>query len=346
MNLISDWDRGKLQRWSQISLRNNSYLFALLLLVITIGLNYVNQDNLFELGVMNRNLRVFLPLMILAVGQTVVIIGGGIDLSVGAMVSMVNAVLVTMIVPESSPTDIAWGITIALSAGIMAGAFNGFCVAYLRLQPIVTTYATGFVFTGVGLLILPRPGGELPRTMSTFYRRNTPGVTIEGLADIRFPLAIYIIVIILLFWWVVRATRYGQFLYATGGDASSAYTTGIPVTMVRFSTYIWSGFFAALAALALTMNTGTGTPRIGDAMTLESIVAVVLGGTRLSGGQGGIAGSIIGVAILGFVRNVISFANVSSWHQDLVDALIIVMALAGPGIMHWIRVLIRRLVRK
>jgi ribose transport system permease protein len=346
MNLISDWDRGKLQRLSQIYLRNNSYLFALLLLVITIGLNYSNQDNLFELGVMNRNLRVFLPLMILAVGQTIVIIGGGIDLSVGAMVSIVNAVLVTLITPESSSIEIIWGITVAISAGILAGAFNGFCVAYLRLQPIVTTYATGFVFTGVALLVLPRPGGELPRTMSNFYRRNTPGVTIEGMADIRLPLAIYIIIIILLFWWVLRATRYGQFLYATGGDDHSAYTTGIPVTLVRFSTYLWSGFFAALAGLALTMNTGTGTPRIGDAMTLESIVAVVLGGTRLSGGQGGIAGSIIGVAILGFIRNVISFANVSSWHQDLVDALIIVVALAGPGIMYWIRVLIKRLVKK
>ncbi len=346
MNRSFAWNYDDLRRFLRRFLRTSPYLFALLLLVIAIGMNYRYQDNLLELGVMNRNLRVFLPLMILAVGQTIVIIGGGIDLSAGAMVSMVNAVLVTLIVPESTSAEIAWGVTVAISVGILAGAFNGLCVAYLRLQPIVTTYATGFVFTGIGLLVLPRPGGELPREMSNFYRRNTPGIDIEGLGGIQLPLAIYIIAIIILFWLVLRATRYGQYLYAAGGKADAAYTTGVPVPLVRFSTYMWSGLFAALAGLALTMNTGTGTPRIGDGMTLESIVAVVLGGTRLSGGQGGIAGSIIGVAILGFVRNIISFANVSSWHQDLVDAMIIVTALAGPGIIHWARVLLRRLVRR
>ena len=346
MNRSLTWNYDDLQRLLRRFLRTNSYLFALFLLVIAIGLNFHYQDNVLELGVMNRNLRVFLPLMILAVGQTIVVIGGGIDLSVGAMVSMVNAILVTLIVPESTATEIAWGITVAISAGILAGVFNGLCVAYLRLQPIVTTYATGFVFTGIGLLVLPRPGGELPREMSDFYRRNTPGIDIEGLGGVHLPLAIYGIAIILLFWWGLRATRYGQYLYASGGAAEAAYTTGVPVPFVRFSTYVWSGLFAALAGLALTMNTGTGTPRIGDGMTLESIVAVVLGGTRLSGGQGGIAGSIVGVAILGFVRNIISFANVSSWYQDLVDAMIIVVALAGPGITHWVRVLIRRLVRQ
>ena len=127
------------QRFLRRFLRTSPYLFALLLLVVAILVNYSYQDNLLELGVMNRNLRVFLPLMILAVGQSIVIIGGGIDLSVGAMVSMVNAVLVTLIVPESTSADIVWGITVAVSVGILAGAFNGLCVAYLRLQPIVTT---------------------------------------------------------------------------------------------------------------------------------------------------------------------------------------------------------------
>jgi ribose transport system permease protein len=94
---------------------------------------------------------------------------------------------------------------------------------------------------------------------------------------------------------------------------------------------------AALAALALTLGTSSGDPRIGEAMTLDSIVAVVLGGTRLSGGQGGIAGSILGVIILGLIRNIISFANVPSWYQTLVDALIIIIALAAPGFIQLLR---------
>jgi ribose transport system permease protein len=95
-------------------LRTNMYVFALLLLLIALWQNYVRQDNLFELRVMNGNLRAFLPLMILAVGQTIVIIGGGIDLSVGAMVSLVNAILVTLILPEATTVQIIWGIVVAL----------------------------------------------------------------------------------------------------------------------------------------------------------------------------------------------------------------------------------------
>lgn len=314
-------------------IRTSPYLLALLLLVIAVGINYSFQNNLFELRILNNNLRVFLPLMILVVGQTIVIIGGGIDLSVGTVVSLVNSILVTLIVPESTPAEIAFGVVVAVGAGVLAGAFNGFCVAFLRLQPIVTTYATSFVYAGLALLILPRPGGQIPLDIARFYRRETP---------LDIPLALYVVALLILFWWALRATRYGQYLYATGSSAEAAYTTGVPVNLMKFSTYVFAGLFAALAAIALTLEASTGNPRIGEAMTLNSIVAVVLGGTRLSGGQGGIVGSIIGVAILGFIRNIISFANVPTWSQTLVDALIIIAALAGPGLIRLIQGLIRR----
>jgi len=292
-----------------------------------VGVNFSFQPNLFELRVLNSNLRNFLPLIVLAVGQTIVIIGGGIDLSVGAIVSMANAILVTLILPDAGPGEIAIGILAAVGAGLAAGVFNGLCVAYLRLQPIVTTYATSFVYAGIALLILPRPGGSLPREFLQSYR-GTP---------LNIPLALYFIVLAILFWLLLRSTRYGQYLFATGGKADAAYATGVPVNFVRFSTYVWAGLAAALAALALTMNLGTGNPRIGDAMTLDSIVAVVLGGTRLSGGQGGVVGSVLGVLILGVIRNIISFANVPTWSQTLVDALIIIAALAGPGLVRLLR---------
>lgn len=302
-------------------LTQNSYFFAFILLVVALGINYSLQDNLFELRVLNRNIRNFLPLMILVVGQAIVIIGGGIDLSVGAMVSMCNAILVTQITSESTGIEIALAIGLMCLAGCLAGAFNGIAVAYLRLQPIVTTYATGFIYAGIALYILPRPGGDVPRNLTTFYR--TP------LNDI--PVAFYVMALLLLVWWLVRETRFGQYLYASGDDPNSAYTTGIPVNRVKVSTYVISGLFSALAALALTLSLGSGSPRLGDAMTLDSIVAVVLGGTRLRGGQGGIFGAMLGVLILGIVRNIISFANVPTWSQTLVDALIILGALAASG---------------
>jgi ribose transport system permease protein len=316
--------RQDLQRF----LRRNPYLFTLLLFVVLLIVNRLLQENLFESRVLSGNFRTFLPLLILAVGQTFVVIGGGIDLSVGSIVSMTAAILVTNLVPESDFAGFAWVVALASLAGMAAGLLNGICVAILRLQPIVTTYATSFIFGGIALWVLPRPGGAMPKEISQFYRRELP---------LGLPIGVYVILALLLLWWLLRSTRYGRYLFAVGGQAEAAYATGVPVTWVRISTYILSGLLAALAAVALTLGTSSGDPRIGSQMTLDSVVAVVLGGTRLSGGQGGIAGTILGVMVLSLVRNIISFANVPNWWQTLVDALIIVVALAAPGIVRLIR---------
>lgn len=313
-------------KW-QPFLRQHPYLFALLLLSVLVAVNASLQSNFFTLRAISGNFRVFLPLMLLAAGQALVIIGGGIDLSVGAVVSLVNAVLITQLTPESSGLQIAGIIALGCSAGLLAGALNGICVAVLRLQPIVTTYATSFVFAGLSLLILPRPGGQVPRALTTFYR-STP---------LNLPLAVYVLLALFLLWALLRSSCFGQYLFATGSRAEAAYASGISVTWIKFSSYLLAGLMSAVAALALTLNIGSGNPRIGDAMTLESIVAVVLGGTRLSGGQGGIIGTVIGVAILGIIRNLISFSNVPTWYQTLVNAIIIVLALAGPGAWRLLR---------
>jgi ribose transport system permease protein len=311
----------------RVSLRN-PYLLTLGLLVVAMGLNLALQPNLLEPRVLNSNFRIFLPLMILTIGQTIVVIGGGIDLSVGAMVSLVTAILVTQMTPDAGAGLILQTVALACAVGMVAGALNGLCVAYLRLQPIVTTFATSFIFSGVALSILPRPGGTMPADLARFYRQTTP---------LGLPLGFYIAVGLVLLWVFLYSTRYGRYLFASGGRPEAAYASGVPVELMRFSTYVLSGLMAAVAALALSLGTGSGDARIGERMTLDSIVAVVLGGTRLSGGQGGIAGPMMGAALLGFIRNIISFANVPSWWQPLVDALIVVSALAGPGIVNLFR---------
>lgn len=308
-------------------LTQNTFLFALLLLVIAVLINYALQPNLLELRSLNRNLRGFLPAIILALGQTIVIIGGGVDLSIGSIVSLVNAILVSTLTADSPPEQVILSILIGCGAGLLAGAINGLCVAYLRLQPIVTTYATSFLFSGAALLILPRPGGAIPEILEDTYRA-TP---------LDIPFAVYIIVLLMIVWVLLRSTRFGQYLFATGGKADAAYTTGVPVNRIRLTSYMLAGLFAALAALAYTVYTGSGNPRSGDEMTLPSVVAVVLGGTRLSGGQGSAIGTIFGVITLGIFRNIISFANIDPWWQTLVNALIIVAALAGPGLVRRLR---------
>lgn len=308
------------------------YVISLILLIVVVAVNYSFQNNLFELRIINNNLRTMMPLMILAVGQAIVVIGGGVDLSVGTMVSMINTLLVTWITPESTGGEIALAFALVCGIGILGGALNGFAVAFLRLQPIVTTYATSFIFSGIALLVLPRPGGSLPRDLVTFYR-STP---------LDLPLGLYVIGVLILFWIVLRSTRYAQYLFAIGSSSDAAYATGVPVRSVRVTTYVWSGLFAALAGIALTLSTGSGQANIGDDMTLNSVVAVVLGGIALRGGGGNAIGAVIGVIILGVIRNIIFFAEVPTWSQTLVNALVILAALAAPGVIRLIRRLIQR----
>jgi ribose transport system permease protein len=144
-------------------------------------------------------------------------------------------------------------------------------------------------------------------------------------------LAFYIIAIVLLLWGYLRSTRYGNFLYAVGGKAQAAYETAVPVIWVQFSTYVISGLMAAISGIAITMLSGSGNAEIGSSMTLNSITAVVIGGTPLIGGVGGVAGPMLGAITLGLFQNIVSFAHINTWWETLVKALIIVVALATPG---------------
>jgi len=302
--------------------------FALILLVISLAINLILQPNMFAGETLNSNMRVFLPIILLTVGQAIVILGGGIDISVGGTVSIVNAVLATRVGLQGSTEEMWKFVLLSLLIGLIAGSINGFFIAFLRLQPIITTYATSFLYVGLALFILPNPGGGIPGTIAGLYRNSMP---------LRFPLAFYVIAVILLIWWYASSTRIGKFLYAVGGKADAAYETGVPVTWVQFGTYVASGLMAALAGVAITMLSGSGNAEIGVSMTLTSITAVVVGGNALSGGVGGVVGPVFGAITLGIIQNIISFANINTWWETFVKATIIVAALAAPGIVNLFR---------
>ncbi len=278
--------------WKALMTRNPAF-FALILLIFSVIINFILQPNLFASDTLNSNMRVFLPLILLSVGQAVVILGGGIDISVGAIVSIVNTILATRVGLEGSPEAMWQYVGISLAAGILAGAINGFFVAYLRLQPIITTYATSFLYAGFALFILPNPGGGIPATIAHLYRNTSP---------LGLPLAFYVIAIVLGLWGYIRSTRYGNYLFAVGGKAQAAYETAVPV-----------------------------------AMTLNSITAVVIGGTALSGGVGSVGGAVMGAITLGIIQNIVSFAKINTWWETLVKASIIVVALATPGLINLFR---------
>lgn len=313
----------KLSRFQFLSLRY-PYLLTLAIFIFALLVNLYFQRSILEINTINNNLRVFLPLVILAAGQSIVILTGGIDISVGSIVSIVSALLATRVGLEGTADQTLLWFGIAMLVGIFAGSINGFFISYLRLQPIITTYATSFLFGGFALFILPQPGGGIPAEVAEVYRTSNP---------LGLHWAFYVIPALVLLWVLIRQTRYGRYLFAVGGKAQAAYETAVPVNQVIFSTYVISGFMAALSGICIILLTGSGNPQIGDPMTLQAITAVVIGGTAMSGGVGGVAGPIMGAITLGVIKNIISFANIDTWWQTFVNAIIIVTALAAPGIV-------------
>jgi ribose transport system permease protein len=197
--------------WQTLA-QQNRIPFALFLLALVVAVNLLVQPNMLEPVTLNSNMRVFLPLILVAAGQAIVILGGGIDISAGAIVSIVNAILATQVGLQGDPGFAALMMVLVLFAGMVAGAVNGFFVAILHLQPIITTYATSFLFGGLALLILPSPGGGLPAPWTAFYRETRP---------LGLPLAFFVIGLLLLAWYGLRQTRYGRYLFAVGGGRQS-----------------------------------------------------------------------------------------------------------------------------
>ncbi len=300
------------------------YLLAALAFVVLSAINTALQPSFLTYGVAVSNLSAFLPLTLLAIGQTFVILGADIDLSNGGIVSLVNVAVVMIIqAMGGTVTSFAVGIAVGLAIGIAAGAFNGFCVAYLRFQAIVTTFATSIIFIGLALWVLPQAGGQVPASFYLTYAGNILGI----------PTVLWIIVLAVAGAAFAMRLRFAQSLRAVGGNAQSAFQTGLPVARVRLTAYTISGLFAALSGLALVGETASGDPLIGGSLTLSSVTAVVLGGTALTGCIGSVTGSILGAFILGIINNVIFFAHVPFEWQGLIQGAIILAALSGGVVM-------------
>jgi ribose transport system permease protein len=308
----------------RLSNHRHPYLMAVIVFLVLCVVNAILQPTFLRFGVATSNVAAFLPMALVAIGQTYVVLASDIDLSAGAIVSVVNVVVVSIVEGMGGTgASVAVGLTLGIAVGLICGAVNGLCVAYLRFQPIVTTFATGIVFAGFALWVLPEAGKQVPPEFYLAYAGAVLGV----------PAVLWILVAAIAFAAIVARTRFYQALRATGGNMQASYQTGVPVARVRLGAYMLSGLFSACAGLALVGETASGDPLIGGALTLASVTAVVLGGTALSGCTGGVAGSILGAFILGLINNVIFFAQLPFEWQGLIQGLIILAALAGGVVM-------------
>jgi ribose transport system permease protein len=243
--------------------------------------------------------------------QTVPVLTGGIDLSVGAMMTLVNCLASNLV--SGSPGEIVIGIVLCLLAGVLAGFVNGTIVVYGRIQPIIATLATGAVYMGISLFLRPTPGGTVDGDLSWVTTNaisemdNTFGWFPNGppwwFAHVVGPLPVPILLILLMVvavWVPFRNTVTGRGCYAVGSAEGAAYMSGLRVDRSKLAAYTMAGLFAGIGGLYLSIQTGSGNADIPQAggYTLNSIAAVVIGGTSLFGGSGGAIGSVFGALVL------------------------------------------------
>ncbi|MEM7809942.1 MAG: galactofuranose ABC transporter, permease protein YjfF [Planctomycetota bacterium] len=238
-----------------------------------------------------------------ALGMTLVIISGGIDLSVGSVIGFTSIFVASLITDHGLPPLVAWAM--ALVAGTVFGAVMGLVIARFKLPPFLATLCGLFFARGMAFVVR----NESVRIDHPFYDTlGDVGVPLGGGAELTLSAMIFLglFLVVLL---VSRVTRFGRNLYAIGGDEDSALLMGLPVTRTKVAVYAFNGFCSALAGIVLTLYTDSGNPTSATAVELDAIAAVVIGGTLLSGGVGFVTGTLLGVLIYGTIYQITYFAN-------------------------------------
>lgn len=282
--------------------RDNSWTLGLLvflavLLVFTKSIN----SNYGVTGIQGLANSV-LPLCMAAVAQAVVVIAGGIDLSIASMMALTSCIAAKLMLGQSPEVGVAVVVGVLL-LGLFLGAVNGALVVITRVPDIIVTLATSFVWAGFALLVLQFPGGATSQWLKD--------LVIGPLGSEWIPKAALVLVVVVAVIWIpVSRSRLGLSIYAVGSNQLAAFRSGVSVGRTKVLAYVVSGLFATLGGLALAASTGVGTPVPEPTYVLLSIAAVVLGGVSLAGGVGGVFGPIVAVVVLQLVRDDMTFLRI------------------------------------
>jgi simple sugar transport system permease protein len=255
-----------------------------------------------------------------AVGATFVILSGGIDLSVGAMVAFTSILIAELVTDQK--VDPALAITIALVLGAAFGAAMGAIIHFFSMPPFLVTLAGMFLARGMGFAIHPQ---SLGLKHPFFLQRVTQDFSVPLTAQVSLPFtAVCFAAVFLIAVFCAHYTPFGRYIYAVGGDESSAALMGLPVGRTKVLTYSLAGFCSALAGVVYTFYTQAGDPATCVGLELDAIASVVIGGTLLTGGAGFVAGTAMGVLILGLIQTLITFqGNLNTWWTRIVVGLLV-----------------------
>ena len=287
---------------------------ALLVLFVSLSIassSFLTVTNIFNILKQNS------VYGILAVGMTFVIVTGGIDLSVGAIVAM-SACFAASLAQDGTTTPIFVAILVGVLIGMGCGAFSGFFIAFANIPAFIATLATCTIARGIVYVFTDgRPVTGVSAAYKYIGRASWGPVPVAVVLYAAFLIA---------GTFLLKYTKYGRHVFAIGGNKQAATVSGIHVKRVEFLVYMISGFCAAFAGLLLSSRIQTGQPAGGDGYELDAITAAVIGGASLSGGKGSVFGSFIGILVVGILTNGLDLLNVSSYYQQIIKGAIILLA--------------------
>lgn len=289
---------------------------TVLLLVVLILVDVSVQPVLLDGNQIGLLLQTALTAMLLAAAQTLAVLSRGVDLSVGSVMATTNVLVATKLGGiEGSHLAL---LPLVLAVGAAVGLINGALIAYGGLEPFVATLASWAVFNGVALLVLPTDGGEVPHQLTNLVIGTVGGI----------PNSYVGVALVLAAWWWLRRSRLGVRILAVGSDETRAFLNGIDVRRTKLAVYAMSGFVAGIAGVYLAATTSTGTPTAGDGYLLPSLAAVVIGGTSLAGGRGGVGLSVMGVLVLTLISDLVTGLQLPSWVAVVASAAMLLLVVS------------------
>jgi ribose/xylose/arabinose/galactoside ABC-type transport system permease subunit len=266
-------------------------------------------------------LRQLVPLGFASLGQLIVIIGGGIDLSIGPLISLTTVLLSHL--AGDNPASIALAVAACLAVGGAVGLANGVLAHHARISPLIATLCTGFIVQGIAYAFHQTTGGYVPAGL------RQPLTASWG--PLSVPFAMYVLAVVACDFLLYRM-RFGRWLYALGGNEEVLHAAGVRVARVRIGSYVLAGVLAAIAGIYIAARLTSGSSHYGDGYALTTIAAVVLGGASLAGGEGGLWGAVAGTVIVSMLGNVLNnvsfrFGLESSFYKDVLTGLVLIGAM-------------------
>jgi len=304
------------KKFVQFIKENIGIIIALLVLCIVLSVNPVTRGSFLTQKNVFNVLRQMSSNLFLACGMTMVIILGGIDLSVGSIIALSGCIAAGCVARYNLPIGVA--IIVGVLVGLVVGMFNGLVISKTTIPAFIVTLATMNIAKGLAYVYT---GGSPVRVVTKEWQFVGAGY----IGSIPTPVLI-LVVVLAVTALIMNKTKMGRYIYAVGGNAQAAVFSGIKVAKVKFFVHAFSGVMAGLAGVVLASRMYSGQPTAGDGAEMDAIAAVVVGGTSMAGGAGKIGGTIIGGIIIGVLNNGLNLLNVNSFWQYVVKGTVILLA--------------------